>query len=161
MATTKEAALSSLVTKFGTKDWFHSVSIEPQFGRDLVVYAKHLSHQILKAIPEKVDEHRVIVHFAAYKETNLANFTGEPIVLIPILDEELLSEDVEVEDISAQIQALKKVCGKESLSAIFHEIHDKDNAMTNSSEEFPEIRDQLEILYNELGFDIVFEEIEK
>lgn len=163
MATTKEAVLTTLVTKFGTKDWFHSVEIEPKFGRDIVVYTKHMSSDILKAIPEKVDEHSIVVHFSAYKEASTSKFAEKPIApkveIIEVVKEE--EEVEEVDDLVTKLWVLKKICGKESLSNIFYEIHDKEEALTADSKEFPEVRAQLEELYNTLGFDVLFEEIEK
>lgn len=163
MATTKEAVLNTLVTKFGTKDWFHSVEIEPKFGRDVVLYAKHMSSDILKAVPEKIDEHGVVVHFSAYKEANMDKFADKPATpKVEIVEAAKEDEEVkEVDDLVTKLWALKKICGKESLNNIFYEIHDKEEALTADSEEFPEVRAQLDELYNTLGFDVLFEEIEK
>lgn len=163
MATvTKETALATLVTKFGKEDWFHSAEVEPVYGHDLVLYAKTMSPKILKAAPAKVDKFNVLLHFAAYKEAALDKFANKPIVTaVETIPEEASEEEDVSGELITQLWALKKICGKESLSHIFYEIHDGNDAVTDDSKEFPEVRKQLQTLYDDLGFDILFEEIEK
>jgi hypothetical protein len=71
MSMTKEEALQTLTDTIGKKDWFHSAVIDAAYNETIVVYTKKLSAEILKAIPEKVEEHRVLVHFAMSQENKV------------------------------------------------------------------------------------------
>ena len=161
---TQETALAELVKKIGTKEWFHSAEVEPKYGRDLVVYAKNMSADVFKSVPDKMGKLDVKLHFSSNKEASLDKFTVQPVNSIPlykcIVKEDEANED-DINNLITQIWSLKKTCGKESLINIFYELHDKNEAITNDSEDYPEVREKLGALYDKFGFDVMFEEVEK
>jgi hypothetical protein len=45
------------------------------------------------------------------------------------------------------------------VAAIFFETHDGKNAVTNYSEQYPNVRQRMEKLYNTFGFDVLYDKI--
>ena len=160
-------SLQWLTNTYSKEPWYHSAEVDA-FGR-YVLYSKYLSKEILETIPLTHNEKHILIHFSAYKDLNPTQFTftASPANLSAV--EETEDEDLS-EDIHNELWSLKKICGEDNLVEILYEIHE-DNAstkglsdyalgITNVSKEFPEVRKQLEALYNKYGCDILFDEVE-
>lgn len=59
-----------------------------------------------------------------------------------------------------ELERLEKVCGSFTLQDIFYEVQDGKNAVTNMSSRYPEVRQSLDKLFVEYGFDIIYEELD-
>src|SRR5678816_1186715 len=172
--------LETLADLFKTRDWFDSVGTDP-YGR-LVVYVKYMCHETLHDIPDLVANRQVLVHFAASKTARADQFTNQPteehapFPLVTKIEDvtkevELVDDDgivelpsnfleYDVSDLCKEIDRLEKMCGSNCLQDIFYEVHDGRNAVTNLSSKYPEVRAALERLYNEYGFDVIYEELD-
>lgn len=159
--------MDELTNLFGTKEWFHSVGTD-QYGR-LVVYIKHTTHETLNDIPDRVDGKQVMVHFASsltasknqYTEDLTVRKAPEP-TLQETMDEvsEVELPPVDLSELTGELDRLEKVCGTHILQDIFYEIHDGNNAVTNLSVRYPVVRESLDRLYVQYGFDIIYEEMD-
>lgn len=74
-------------------------------------------------------------------------------------EEERLTE-MRVQALTDELDKLERICGSNILSDIFFETHDKGNAVTNLSAKFPDVRQRMENLYSNYGFDIIYDELE-
>jgi hypothetical protein len=173
-----QEGIEVLTNMFKDRDWFHSVDVE-QYGR-IVVYVKYMCHDTLYDIPDKVANRQVLVHFAASKFATREQFTSQkpedniPIPLVkPVVDvtdtaelidevEELPSSflQFDVNDLCKELDRLEKMCGSNALQDIFYEVHDGRNAVTNLSARYPEVRASLDRLYQDYGFDVIYEELD-
>lgn len=170
-----------LTNLFKNRDWFHSVDVE-QYGR-IVVYVKYMCQETLHDIPDKVAGRQVLVHFAASKTATREQFANTPqkqeenipidLVkkIVNITDEAELIEDgieelpssflqFDLSELCKELDRLEKQCGSNALQDIFYEIHDGRNAVTNLSARYPEVRASLERLYQDYGFDVIYEELD-
>jgi hypothetical protein len=172
-----------LTNLFKTRDWFHSVDVE-QYGR-IVVYIKYACQETLHDIPDMVAGRQVLVHFAASKYATREQFTNSdqkkreenipiPLVtqVVDVTDEaELVDADGAVElpssflqfdlnDLCKELDRLERMCGSNALQDIFYEVHDGRNAVTNLSARYPDVRKSLEQLYQDYGFDVIYEELD-
>ena len=172
-----------LTNLFKDRDWFHSVDVE-QYGR-IVVYIKYACQETLHDIPDKVAGRQVLVHFAASKFSTREQYTNQPApkqeenIPIPLVTQivnvtdevELIDEDGTVElpssflqfdlnDLCKELDRLERISGSNALQDIFYEIHDGKNAVTNLSARYPEVRTSLERLYQDYGFDVIYEELD-
>lgn len=160
--------MDELINLFGKKDWFHSVGHD-QYGR-LIVYIKHSTHETLTGIPDRVDGKQVLVHFASSltaSKDQFANVISRPESVEPTLQEEMDSlPDLEtisnssLLELTNELDKLEKICGSNILQDIFYEVHDGGNAVTNLSARYPEVRMRLNKLYQQYGFDIIYEELD-
>ncbi len=159
-----------LLTKmFQDRDWFHSVDYE-QYGR-VVVYVKYACQETLHDIPDTCLGKQVLVHFAASKlatATQFTNTTTTPapkLELVPEVDEEIEELDssvleTDLSDLCQALDRLEKICGSNCLQDIFYEIHDGKNAVTNLGAKYPDVKASLQRLYDEYGFDVIYEELD-
>ena len=180
--------MDQLSQQFKGRDWFYDVGTD-QYGR-LVVYVKYMCHETLHEIPDKAGGIQVLVHFAASKTATREQFVEQPqkpsATLTPTtfvqaakeaqangvdtgfgqmfdeLDQELLPvEEVKsLQYLQNELGRLEKICGTNTLSDIFFEIKDGQNAVTNLSARYPEVRTRMESLFDEYGFDVIYEELE-
>jgi hypothetical protein len=162
-----------LQTKFSSQDWFDSVGTDRQ-GR-LVVYVKYLSFDILNAIPLDLMGGRVLVHLAASKAASATQFVNtvsrptQTVVAPPVevtpLEEESVEDtsgaiEVSVDELERELDRLERACGSNMLQDLFYEIHDGKNAVTNNSTRYPEVFASLKQLYDQYGFDVIYEELD-
>lgn len=84
--------------------------------------------------------------------------TGFGQIVDEMTEEQLL--ELRVKHLTDELDKLEKICGTNILSDIFFEIHDGNNAVTNLSIKYPEVREKLQSLYSQFGFDILYEELE-
>jgi hypothetical protein len=161
---------TQLQEQFVGRPWFHSVGRD-QFNR-LVVYTNFMCHETLHDIPDRVDGIQVLVHFAASKLATREQFTNNdrednlpiPLVTIPqpaieIVDVTEFAED-DLSELTAELDALERLCGSNILQEIFYEIHDGVNAVTNLSPRFPDVHRRMKALYTDFGFDVIYEELD-
>lgn len=142
-----ERFMVELEKRFNDRDWFHSVGND-QYGR-VVVYVKYMCHETLHDIPDSVEGKQVLVHFAASKLATREQFTDNgSSSRRQSSDADLLNRDV---------NALVSDFGHDKVRDIFYEIHDGPNALTDLSAKHPYARDVLEKLYEEYGFDVLFD----
>lgn len=163
------------------KEWFHSVGLE-KYGR-IVVYIHHSTHETLHDIPDSIAGKQVLVHFAGSLFLDKDKYVNRPSTFVhPVVELEGLARRAganipmdavdpvdEVDDQSPELSQryleneldrLEKACGSNTLQDIFYEIKDAHNAVTNLSARFPEVRTALEKLYNEYGFDVIYENLD-
>ena len=72
-----------------------------------------------------------------------------------------IKEDAEVDigGLIAAIQQLEATSSPEIVASIFFEHHDGPNAVTNFSSQYPDIRADIETLYEIFGFDGLYEQL--
>lgn len=165
--------MKQLNDMFQGKSWFYEVGTD-QYGR-LVVYAFELNEEVLRSIPDKVDGIQVLVHFASSKLARPEDFV-KPSVIPPPLplditeEAELLGDDMEelpshfldadLEDLVRELDRLERICGSNILQDIFYEIHDGKNSVTNLSARYPDVHRVMSQLYQDYGFDVIYEEMD-
>jgi len=169
--------ISLLTSMFKEQPWFCEVGTD-SIGR-FVVYVKYMNKET-QAIPDRMLGVQVLVHFIASKTARADQFTtnGNHVPFSkppapPVLElvrepdelddlEELPSNllEFDVADLIKRLDKLERICGSNALQDIFYEVHDKDNAVTNLSARYPEVREAMQELYDEYGFDVVYEELD-
>lgn len=167
-----QSVVATLKQKFQNNKWFHDVALD-RYNRP-VVYVYELSREVDETVPQTLGGRQVLVHWASSltfkKEQFVSNGKendAEPISLLTKVED--VSNDVEYDIQDDEIQSigflmeeldrLEKICGHNILEDMFYEIHDGKNAVTNLSSRFPEVRVVLDKLYNEFGFDVIYEEL--
>lgn len=146
-----ERFMIELEKRFGDRDWFHSVG-KDQYGR-VVVYIKYACQETLLDIPDRVDGKQVLVHLAGYLLASREVFVAGPNKPVkPEADVDILTRDV---------KTLVNDLGKGKVRDIFYEIHDGAGALTQLSDMHPYARECLEKLYDEYGFDVLFDLLEE
>lgn len=180
-----DQGMEHLRNLYKDKEWFHSVG-QDQYGR-IVVYIHHATHETLHDIPDRVANKQVLVHFAGSlclnKDQYVNTTNTSPKMLTPeefmeaahraavngadvgfgqMLDEEydLVVEDLSQRRLENELTRLEKVCGSNALQDIFYEIRDAHNAVTNLSARYPDVREALEKLYDQYGFDVIYENLD-
>jgi len=163
---------SWLHEQFKDREWFHSVGRD-QYNR-LVVYIKFSCHETLHDVPDRVEGIQVLCHFSGSKTATATQFASSPTaqpVPAPKL-ELLIQEEDDVEELDSsllesdlselckKLDYLERQCGSNCLQDIFYEVHDGKNSVTNLSAKYPEVRRVLEELYDEYGFDVIYEELD-
>jgi hypothetical protein len=167
--------------KYKDRDWFHSVGTD-QHNR-YVVYVKYMNHDTLHDIPDYEGGVPVLVHFAASKLATRDQFVQKPgqislklltdikleTLPLPLVDEIVDvvgsvsgadTEDKTLRHLQNELDKLEKLCGTYTLNDIFYEIQDGKNAVTNMSSRYPEVRQRMEKLYDQYGFDVIYEELD-
>ena len=158
--------------KFSGRDWFDSVA-KDQFGR-IVVYVKSMNHETLHDIPLQLGGDHVLVHYVSSKTCTPNQFVQpqqeKPIPLvqlkeiIPVVEELEELDNIFLEDeldfLAQELDRLERICGSNYLQDIFYEVHDGKNAVTNLSTKFPEVCASMQKLYDNYGFDVVYEELD-
>jgi len=138
-----------LFNQFHTKDWFDSIGMD-DYNR-FVVYVKFMCQETL-SIPDKVNGKQVLVHYAdsinSTKEKYIEKLTF------------ISSDDLSVLNLKSKLNNLRKMSGSQYLESIFFEVHDGNNAITNLSHQYPEVRKEMEDLYNQYGFDVIYDDLE-
>lgn len=161
--------------------WVHSVS-KDQYGR-YVVYVKYMDSGVV--VPDFTpDGKQVMCHFAVSATATANQFMNMPqthilktteaklyntdtvvsavVVSDPTMDEVVGPEDEEksLRHLTNELDKLEKQCGSLTLQDIFYEIHDGPNAVTNMSGRYPDVRRGLSKLYQQYGFNVIYEELD-
>lgn len=173
-----QEAIQTLKSQLQSKDWFSDV--EPGQFNNIIVYVKYFSAEVIKAIPDKVEGHSVLTHFAVSKMDGKQFITNASTWQPPQTKGEWMVETIQrlgiTEDLfdipligkpnksdnflPEELDRLAKICGDNILQAIFFETHDGKNALTNFSAKYPVVKKAMEQLYAEYGFDAINEEWE-
>lgn len=168
------------------KDWFYDISSD-ELGR-VVVYVKFMNLEVLTTIPDMVGDKQIVVHFLSSLTANRDSFTNnlssstkpwsELKSKMPpeqqarvadavkkeldIIEEALgpVSDEQSIRHLQDELDHLEKQCGSYTLQDIFYEIQDGKNAVTNMSARYPEVRKGLEKLFDQYGFDVIYEELD-
>jgi hypothetical protein len=150
---------ASIVAHLADKDWFHSVG-QDQNGR-VIVYANYLNQDVMSAIPETLAGKQVLVHFTSHLKAKVEDFVNQPPLpsLVEEMDRFFPEPEVKLEELLSEIDRLLLKCSFQNLQSVFFEIHDGKNAVSDVSAEYPEVRQAMERLYDQFGFDIINEEI--
>lgn len=180
MNLTLNEGLDYLKENLQNKDWFYSTSLNE--NNKIVVYVNYMSKDILQHVPLHIAGYHVLVHFAAAEKAKRDNFTdtvkpkflqtpAEEILsnedeigsydvasLVDLTDE--LDVDINEQYLISELERLEKICGSHILQDLFYEAHDQDNAVTNLSAKFPEVRQAMDKLYKEYGFDVIYNELD-
>lgn len=148
--------LTKLLNKY---DWFDSAGLD-KYGR-YEVFVNYINEDVKKIIPDMIGNNkRVFYNTVLFKPGNIRK------KYVTDLDfskpKVLLQEEVEldIDYLIRQLDKLEKVCGSNILQDIFYEVHDRRNAVTNLSMKYPDVRNSMEKLYEEFGFDIIYEELD-
>lgn len=144
--------IKDLATQFSSKDWYSDIGTDKN---DIVIYTKFMNLDTLSSVPDYVNGKRVLIHFAVSKNLNKEKYVE---VLSKPIEEE---KELDMSVLAAELKELTTKCNANILEDIFYEIKDQKNALTNLSFKYPEIRTRLEVLYDEYGFDIIYELIEQ
>lgn len=154
-----------LYDRFVDRDWFHSVGMDK--SKRLVVYVKYMCDETTNDIPRQVDGINVLCHFATSKHISKELFT--PKGLNPIknnlppledLSDVELIEEPDLSELIKELVHLEKMCGSNIMQDIFYEVHDGINAVTNLSSKFPDVKRGMEKLYEQYGFDLIYENMD-
>lgn len=88
--------------------------------------------------------------------------TGFGVLADPNYDpiDEPEQEDLSQRRLENELTRLEKACGSNALQDIFYEIRDAHNAVTNLSARYPDVREALEKLYEQYGFDVIYENLD-
>lgn len=172
----EEQPLVQLRISFGNRDWFHSVD-KDKYGR-IVVYVKYMCDETTYDIPRQIDGVNVLVHFAGSKNIKKELYAHKgyqpktvPLPRVSTGVEDLGdSDDIEfieepntpldLRELVAELDRLEKMSGSNIMQDIFYEVHDGVNAVTNLSIKFPEVRQGMEKLYHQYGFDLIYENMD-
>ncbi len=168
-------AIQTLHQKMFYYDWYaKKVDVNPILHKSIVVYVHRINAEVYAAVPDKIDDWDVRVHFFASYNAKADSFKVDPksftvnkdAVFTPAVAAQLKVVEPVIElteedfDISEEVWQLSKKCGWQTLEQIFYEIHDGVNAVSDRSKEFPGVRAAVQELYNLVGFDVLAEEIE-
>lgn len=146
-----------LTEKFGKYDWFHSVG-QDDFNTP-VLYTKYLNLEVLNLT--SAPERNFKVHYATSMTVSSNDYTTtESMSGVQLLEADSDSDFESEVDLHEELWGLQRICGRDNLIDIFYEVHDGNNAVTSLSAEFPEVRAAMDVLYNNVGFDILFEELD-
>ena len=137
---------------FIEKDWFHSTGMD-EFNRP-IVYVKKINKEVMDFIPDKINNKQIIVRFSAAKLALKSDYVSE---FRSFNYDNLISFDI-----TASIKDIKSLEDKYGLSnvmEVFYHIHDGLSEKGYAAKEYPELHSKLQSLYDELGFDILYEYI--
>ena len=168
------AGLAQLLSKHV---WFDSVDVD-KFGK-LVVYISESTREIMAAIPDKFENKRVVWQYASSKSEVLkkkygtqykSEFHVTPVWIKPDLVKVKAEFDLpkytesevepDVKFLISELDRLEKLCGSRVLQDLFYEVHDGKNSVTTLKSKFPEVYDDVLDLYEEFGFDIMYNELD-
>lgn len=178
-----QEVIQSLKSQFASKDWFSDV--EPDKFNNIVVYVKYFSSEVIGSVPDKIEGHSILVHFACSKVSNPSQFitdasTWQPAknkgewmldtlqklglndVDLPLIGKPIKSIDPSKSNdhLADDLDRLAKICGDNILQEIFYETHDGSRALTNFSAKYPKVRVEMDRIYAQYGFDAINEEWE-
>lgn len=170
-----DEGIELLIRMFQGRDWFHSVGHD-QYGR-YVVYTNFMCEESLHDIPDVVFGKQVLCHFAASKLATADQFKVAPpgrstpapspvLELLPQEEEEDIEEldssflEADLSELCRELDRLERQCGSNCLQDLFYEVHDGKNAVTNLGAKYPDVKAALQRLYDEYGFDVIYEELD-
>src|SRR5271166_744390 len=145
-----QEVIKSLEILLDPYDWFHEIGVE---DNRYIVYVSYMDQSQDSIIPDRApDGKQILCHFVSSMTVAKDKFLDltSPTMENVLVDEcEFLSKsDVDdLEQFQKELGELQKICGSHTLQEIFFEIKDQENAVTNMTIRFPEVRKELEKLY--------------
>jgi len=154
------ANLDQLVETVQKYEWFRTTGLD-QYGR-FVVYVSRMDYDILKDIPDKINNQQVLFHFfyPQYQYIKAVPNTITQVEKNTATSKPIHPVEINIEKLISDLDSLESICGSNILQDIFYEVHDGKNAVTNWSAKFPEVREAMESLYDKYGFDLIYEELD-
>lgn len=152
-----EKLISELQSLLQNYEWFNSIELD-SFNRP-VVYANYITAEVINSTPEVFNNKQVLLHFydsKKSKEDFIAQINNNAETSNFVKNEE---ETPNAQLLSSELRKLKSLCSHNILQDIFFEVHDKQHAVTNLSVKFPDIRRSIEKLYQEFGFDVIYDSL--
>ncbi len=131
------------------KEWFDSVTICKD---KIIIYTKFMNAEVFSTIPDSYKDKRIFLNFAASK-----NLTKEKFIETIVLTKEI---ELDKDKLIFNLKNLSNEFGANLVETIFYEIHDGDNRITNLSDKYPFLKEKLQNLYDEYGFDIIYGEFQ-
>lgn len=172
-----DSDLAFLQEQYEDRDWFADVGLD-EYGR-CVVYVKYMNAETLRIPPHTEEGREICTHFISSKTASRDKFVEkqggvslpvyQPLTTPPPITQQVdpveeeigqVTESKSLQYLQTSLDKLEKACGSYVLQDIFYEIHDGKNAVTQNSTRYPEVRDKLEKLYREYGFDVIYEELD-
>jgi len=160
-----QEGLRELETLLDPYDWFYEAAAE---AHRYVIYVNYMDKSQDSIIPDKMHGKQVVVHFTRSKTVTAQDYLvgNKPVAIswdgIPTLAR-LNDDDIDVPNLNElcrELDRLEKQCGSNILQDIFYEIHDKKNAVTNLGARYPEVQSAMKRLYDEYGFDTIYNELD-
>lgn len=158
--------LASLNELCRGKEWFYDLGVD-QFNRP-VVYVRSMLSEVTSSIPDRINGVQVMVHYApallvkkdqfVTMETTSLSITDLTKPAPQMIDDE--EDNTPIEVLVKELDRLERICGTNILCDVFFEEHDGENAVTNLSSKYPEVRESIHKLYETYGFDLIYEELE-
>lgn len=141
---------------FFEKDWFCEVGVDT--SNRYIVYVKYMNMDTMTTIPDQMLGKQVLVHFISSKPVP----APPKLTLVPPFKEDAHDAfPTDVSFLANELDRLEHICDSRVMQHIFYEIHDGKNAVTDLSERFASVRESMERLYNEYGFDVLYEELDE
>lgn len=137
--------LELFVNSLEQYDWFCDAELG-QFNK-FIVYVDKFDMKTISLIPLHIGGYHVVFHY-------IASQPSKNIITPP--ETKVLS----ISDLIIELSYLKDICGAKSLESIFYEVHDQDNAVTSVSEFYPEVKKAMDRLYQDFGFDLIYEQLD-
>lgn len=151
--------LTDFVNILDQYDWFCDAELDDS-GR-FIVYVDKMDFEFIKNTPDKIDGHQILFHFAASQPSQSITFKHKTLVSCSTNNlKQFVLEDEEYFDLDylvKELARLQNICGSVILEGIFFEEHDGENAITNVSSRFPSVREDMHLLYNKYGFDLIYD----
>lgn len=148
--------LESIKNSLKEKDWFYDVGTD-EYNRP-IVYVHSMNLNIFSEINQFCQslDSKPCIHYAAssfFEDNKYVDYVNKATNTSE-------SYKRSIQDLITELTALSSICGENILCDIFYEIKDGNNAITNLSSKFPEVRESLAELYEEFGFDLIYDQIE-
>ncbi len=118
--------------------WFKQLSMDNQ--QRYIVYVDYMDKSVLETIPPSVDGCDVLIHFYS----NL------------ISKKQAFINKTPAEEIKECFFELKQKYSQYVIEHIFYEVHDKEDSVTDYSEQYPDIYKKINYLYLKYGFNKVY-----
>jgi uncharacterized protein YegP (UPF0339 family) len=154
-----DEGIELLTGLFFEKDWFVEAYLDK--NNRYVVYVKYMNMETMTTIPDILNGKQVVSHFISSK---LITTSNKSVIAAPILDtiEELSSDllEIDLDDLLNEFAALENICNLHTIEDLFFEIHDRKNAVTNLSGRYPDIAARLQKLYDDYGFDVIYDQLD-
>lgn len=154
-----QEVLNLLINQFKNEKWFYTADTD-EYGR-CVVYAHWIDADVQGSVPHSLNGKRVLLHFAdnkkACREKYVINVNNKKSFLS---EQQVKEEDtLDLDELISKLDILEMSYGFNVLETIFYETHDQKNAITNLSIKFPQVRKEIDQLYQTYGFDLIYENL--
>jgi len=142
-------SLNKLKNELSNYEWFHDVSRDKY--NKVVVYCHYMSGDVLRAVPDHVNNEQILVHFKEKgKEKFVSDLTSHSAPK---------EEDLSLELLAKELDRLSQTCGWETMNDLLNEIHNEDDAITNFQRVFGTVHKSLKRLYELYGYDVLADEL--